>query len=193
MNFNPDPCKQDENPVHQVKLQKPLGLFLDPKLSFDEHIQCILIKTHKIIGLIRNLQPIIWGHFVKVPIKYINQQKFAISCCVIMKAKIAQMFIITLLTRIKSPLKESESSRLGKCIFLSRKTGETQNMEFLRRPLENVQEIHLTWSWWILPTAERFLHPKLQVFNLITYTVLVSITNWKEFMAPWLVVLPITS
>ena len=34
-------------------------MFLDPKLSFDEHIQCILIKTRKIIGLIRKLQPII--------------------------------------------------------------------------------------------------------------------------------------
>ena len=63
------------------------------------------------------------------------------------KATIAQMFIFTLLTRIKSPLKESETSRLSKCIFLSWKTGETlntQNMKFLRRPLENVQEIHLT-------------------------------------------------
>ena len=47
-------------------------------------------------------------------------------------------------------------------------------------------ENHLTWSWWILPTAEWFLHPKLQVCNLITYTVLVSITNWKEFMTSWL-------
>ena len=36
-----------------------LGLLLDPKFSFDEDIQCILIKTHKIIGLIRGLQPII--------------------------------------------------------------------------------------------------------------------------------------
>ena len=76
MNFNPDPSKQalfsrktssrsypslnfNDNPVHQVQLQKHLGLFLDPKLSFDEHIQCILIKTRKIIGLIRKLQPII--------------------------------------------------------------------------------------------------------------------------------------
>ena len=79
MNFNPDPSKQaqellfnrkisskpypslyfNDNPVHQVQLQKPLGLFLDPKLSFDEHIQYILIKTHKIIGMIRKLQPII--------------------------------------------------------------------------------------------------------------------------------------
>ena len=42
----------------------------------------------------------------KVRIKYINQQKFAISCYGIMKETIAQMFIIILITRIKSPLKE---------------------------------------------------------------------------------------
>ena len=42
-----------------IPLQKHLGLFLDPKLGFDEHIQGILIKTCKIIGLIRKLQPII--------------------------------------------------------------------------------------------------------------------------------------
>ena len=74
MSFNPDPCKQlakkiscnpfpslhfNGNPVHQVQLQKLLGLLLDPKFSFDEHIQCILNKTRKIIGLIRNIQPII--------------------------------------------------------------------------------------------------------------------------------------
>ena len=79
MNFNPDPRKQaqellfsrktsskpyqslnfNDNPVLQVQLQKHLGLFLDPKLSLDEHIQCILIKTYKIIGLIRKVQPII--------------------------------------------------------------------------------------------------------------------------------------
>ena len=52
MNFN-------GNPAHQVQLPKRLGLFLDPKSSFDENIQCILIKIHKIIGLIRKLQPII--------------------------------------------------------------------------------------------------------------------------------------
>ena len=79
MNFNPDPSKQaqellfsqknsskpypssnfNDNPVHQVQLQKHLGLFLDPKLSFDGHIWCILIKTRKIIGLIKKLQPIV--------------------------------------------------------------------------------------------------------------------------------------
>ena len=52
LNFN-------DNLVYQVQLQKHLGLFLDPKLSFDEHTQFILIKTRKIIGLIRKLQPII--------------------------------------------------------------------------------------------------------------------------------------
>ena len=129
---------------------------------------------------------------VKVRIKCINQYKFAISCCGIMKATIPQIFIMTLRTRIKSPLKESETSRLSKCISLSWKTGETQNMEFLRRPLENAQEIHLTWSWWILPTAEWFLHAKLQACNLITYTVkldsvckhyqLKSISPWLEFV-----------
>ena len=79
MNFNPDPSKQaqefrfsqktsskpypslnfNDNLIHQVQLQKHLGLFLDPQLSFDEHIQCILTKTRKMIGLIRKLQPII--------------------------------------------------------------------------------------------------------------------------------------
>ena len=77
MNFNRGPSKQaqelylakktssksnpslnfNDNPVHQVQLQKHLDLFLDPKLNLDEHIQCILIKTRKIIGLIRKLQP----------------------------------------------------------------------------------------------------------------------------------------
>ena len=79
MNFNPGPCKQAQelqfipktsfklcpslsfidNLVHQVEPQKYLSLFLDPKLSLDEHIQCILNKTRKINGLIRKLQPII--------------------------------------------------------------------------------------------------------------------------------------
>ena len=79
VNFYPDPSKQvqellfsrktsskphpslnfNENPVHQVQLRKHLGWFLDPNISFDEHIQCILIKTRKIVRFIRKLQPII--------------------------------------------------------------------------------------------------------------------------------------
>ena len=77
MNFDPDPCKQaqellfsqkinskphpslnlNDNPVHQFQLQKHLRLFLDPKSSFDEHIQCIFNKTRKIIGNLVNLRP----------------------------------------------------------------------------------------------------------------------------------------
>ena len=59
MNFNPDLYKQakellfsrkisskpypllnfNDNSVHQVQLQEHLGLFLDPKLSSDKHIE----------------------------------------------------------------------------------------------------------------------------------------------------------
>ena len=61
MNFNPYSSKQEilfsrktsskpdpslnfnDNPVHQVQLQKHLRLFFDQTLCFDKHIQCILI------------------------------------------------------------------------------------------------------------------------------------------------------
>ena len=43
----------------KVQLQKHLGLVLDPKLSFDEHIRCVFNKTRIMIGFIRKLQPII--------------------------------------------------------------------------------------------------------------------------------------
>ena len=46
-------------PVHQVQFQKRLSLFLDLKLSFDEHIQWFFIKRRKIIELIKKLQPVI--------------------------------------------------------------------------------------------------------------------------------------
>ena len=46
MNFNPDPCKQAQEELFsrgtsskpRIQLQKHLGLFLDPKISFDEYI-----------------------------------------------------------------------------------------------------------------------------------------------------------
>ena len=76
LTFNPDPGKQtqkllfsrktssksypslnfNDNPVHQLQLKKHLGLILDQKLSLGEYIQCTLIKTGKIITLIRKLQ-----------------------------------------------------------------------------------------------------------------------------------------
>ena len=84
---------------------------------------------------------------VKFCIKYINQWKFAILYCGIIKTTTVQMFIMILLTRIKSPLKELEASRLSKYISLSWKIDKTRNMEFLRRPLENMHEIYLTRSF----------------------------------------------
>ena len=68
--FNPNPLRQaqevifsrkmaktkhptlifNNNPVHQVTLQKHLGLFSDCKLNFEEHLKTIVNKINKIIG-----------------------------------------------------------------------------------------------------------------------------------------------
>ena len=44
------------NPVHQVALQKHLGMFLDCKLNFEEHLKTIVNKINKTIGLLRKFQ-----------------------------------------------------------------------------------------------------------------------------------------
>ena len=46
----------NDNPVHQVALQKHLGMFLDCKLSFEEHLKTIFNKVNKNIGLLRKFQ-----------------------------------------------------------------------------------------------------------------------------------------
>ena len=76
MSFNSDPLKQaqeeifsrkmtktnqpilifNDNPVHQVALQKHLGMFLDCKLNFEEHLKTIINKIIKNIGLLRKFQ-----------------------------------------------------------------------------------------------------------------------------------------
>ena len=76
MSFNPDPLKHtqevyfsrkitktnhptlifNDNPVHQVALQKHLGMFLDCKLNFEEHLKTIANKINKGIGLLRKFQ-----------------------------------------------------------------------------------------------------------------------------------------
>ena len=76
MSFNPDPLKQaqevifsrkmtktnhptlvfNENPVHQVALHKHLGMYLDCKLNFEEHLKTIINKIIKTIGLLRKFQ-----------------------------------------------------------------------------------------------------------------------------------------
>ena len=76
MSFNPDPLKQaqevlfsrkrnkphhpdiifNDNPVKKSSSQKHLGMLLDRKLDFDEHIKGVFDKTRKSIGLIRKLR-----------------------------------------------------------------------------------------------------------------------------------------
>ena len=76
MSFNPDPLKQaqeiifsrkmtktnhpiltfNDNPVHQVALQKHLGMPLDCKLNFEELLKTIVNKINKTIGLLRKFQ-----------------------------------------------------------------------------------------------------------------------------------------
>ena len=76
MSFNPDPLKEaqevnfsskmtktnhptlifNDNSVHQVVLQKHLGMFLDCKLNFEEHLKTIANKINKTIGLLCKFQ-----------------------------------------------------------------------------------------------------------------------------------------
>ena len=76
MSFNPDPLKQaqevifsrkrnkshhpdiifNDNPVKKSSSQKHLGMFLDSKLYFDEHIKEVFDKTSKSIDLICKLR-----------------------------------------------------------------------------------------------------------------------------------------
>ena len=46
----------NENPVHQVALHKHLGMYLDCKLNFEEHLKTIINKIIKTIGLLRKFQ-----------------------------------------------------------------------------------------------------------------------------------------
>ena len=79
MSFNPDPSKQaqevifsrklqkishpsiyfNNNPIEQVSSQKHLGMILDAKLNFQEHIKHLLTKVNKTIGLLQKLQNIL--------------------------------------------------------------------------------------------------------------------------------------
>ena len=76
MNFNPDPSKQAQEVIFSRKIKKPthpvlisnnnhviqtpyrkhLGLILDEKLNFGEHLRYIANKFSISIGLLRNLQ-----------------------------------------------------------------------------------------------------------------------------------------
>ena len=79
MSFNPNPSKQaqevifsrkvqktchhsiyfNNKSVKQVSSQKHLGLILDSKLNFQEHLKNILNKVDETIGLLRKLQNVL--------------------------------------------------------------------------------------------------------------------------------------
>ena len=79
MSFKPDPSKQaqevilsrklqkanhnqvyfNHNSVKQVLPQKHLGVYLDTKLNFQEHLNNIISKVNKTIRLLRKLQPLL--------------------------------------------------------------------------------------------------------------------------------------
>ena len=46
----------NEKPVHQVALHKHLGMCLDCKLNFEEHLKTTINKIIKTIGLLRKLK-----------------------------------------------------------------------------------------------------------------------------------------
>ena len=56
---NPPPLFFNENVVPQTTLQEHLGMFLDSKLNFNEHLKTIFQKTNKTIGLLRKLQTLL--------------------------------------------------------------------------------------------------------------------------------------
>ena len=80
MSFNHDPSRQAQEvifsrkikkpnhpelilnniPVNQTSYQRHLGMFLDNKLNFLEHLKYITNKVNKSIGLLRKLQMILW-------------------------------------------------------------------------------------------------------------------------------------
>ena len=54
--FNTDPpLPLGDNNVSQVNSQKLLGIILDVKLTFEEHLKSVFKKTNKTIGLLQKL------------------------------------------------------------------------------------------------------------------------------------------
>ena len=52
------------NPVHQVALQKHLGMFLGCTLNLEGHLKTIVNKIKKTIGLLLSITD--WNHFNKM-------------------------------------------------------------------------------------------------------------------------------
>ena len=87
MNFNPDPTKQahevifshkakeiyhppllfNNTSVSQSSSQKPLGVIIDSKLIFEEHLKMVSLKISKILGLVRKLNNLLpWSALISI-------------------------------------------------------------------------------------------------------------------------------
>ena len=77
-------------PVKRVPFHKHLGLILDSKLNFNEHINNVLSKVNKMIALLRNFQHILPRHtlltiyktFIRLHLYYGDVVYDTIQCCV---------------------------------------------------------------------------------------------------------------
>ena len=87
---NHPPLFFNENDVPKTTLQKHLGMFLDSKLNFSEHLKTIFQKTNKTIRLLRKLQTLfpraplitIYKSFIRLHLDYgdmIYDQTFNMS------------------------------------------------------------------------------------------------------------------
>ena len=80
---NHPPLFFNENVVPKTTLQKHLGMFLDSKLNFSEHLKSIFQKPNKTIGLLLPRAPlIIYKSFIKPHLDYgdmIYDQTFNMS------------------------------------------------------------------------------------------------------------------
>ena len=72
--------------VTQYEIQKHLRMFLDSKLDFKEHINNVLNKVSKTIGLLRNLQKLLprplittYKSFIKPHLDYGDDQAYNVS------------------------------------------------------------------------------------------------------------------
>ena len=78
MNFNPDPDKQaqeiifsrkknaslhsivyfNNKPVNSTKIHRHLGMALDSRFRYEDHVKFVLSKVNKKIGCLRKFQPV---------------------------------------------------------------------------------------------------------------------------------------
>ena len=105
----------------------------------------------------------------------------------IMKATIAQMFIMTLLARIKWPLNESETSRFSKCISLSWKAGKMFCLVEPQCPFEQPELFCLRMNrivWENYPTVKTGVRQKVILFENF-YQKTIRFTRYCLFTKFW--------